>query len=91
MSNPLLLIRIESSPTENCLNIAFAEAEYDGKLVQLIRCRVCRDTPAMLIRGEFPQMFGIFRFHLQSDWFFLPLLSEGGDGRLLRSILHPRF
>lgn len=34
MSNPLLLIRIEASPTENCLNIAFAEAEYDGKLVR---------------------------------------------------------
>lgn len=64
MSNPLLLIRIESSPTENCLNIAFAEAEYDRKLVfQLIRCSVCRDTPAMLIWGELPQMFGIFRFH----------------------------
>lgn len=27
MYNPLLLIRIVSSPTENCLNIVFAEAE----------------------------------------------------------------
>lgn len=64
MSNPLLLIRIVASPTENCLNVVFVEAEYDRKLLfLLIRCRVCWDTPPMLIWGRFSQMFGIFRFH----------------------------
>lgn len=89
MFNPLLLIRIVSSSTENCLNIVFAEAEYDGKLFsQLIRCSICRDTLVMLIWDEFSQMFGIFRFHPWSEWWtdgFSTSFVKGRNERLLRS------
>lgn len=96
MSNPLLLIRIKSSPTENCLNIVFTEAEYDRKLFfQLIRCCVCRDTLVRLIWDELSQMFGIFRFHPWSEWwtdgfsasFFL--FCEGW-GRAPPAVISPR-
>lgn len=75
MSNPLLLIGIVSSPTENCLNIVSAEAECDRKLFfQPIRRSVCGDTPAILIWDEVSQMFGIFRFHpwswMTNRWLF---------------------
>lgn len=97
MCNPLLLIRILSSPSENCLNIVFAEAEYDRKLFfQLIRYSVCRDTLVTLIWDEFSQMFGIFRFHPWSEW-WTDGFSEsflwrvGASASLLRSFHHVCF
>lgn len=93
MSNPLLLIRIVSSPTENCLNIVFAKAEYDRKLFfQLIKCSVCRDTLVTLIWDEFSQMFGIFRFHPWSEWWtdgFSATICEGW-GRAPPAVISPR-
>lgn len=90
MSNPLLLIRIASSPTGNCLNIVFAEAEYDRKLfLQLIRCSVCGDTRSRLIWDKFSQMFRIFRFHPQSEQmvFFTPVSCAREVGMVIPTCL----